>query len=185
MRSPALLFLFLFISFDAFAQLRDVKAPVDYPSLMSAFLIVGAIAAAAAFAYWLIRRLRRLSGGKDEKAKSAWDRSLEQLALLDKEGLLAQNEFNLYYSRLSDILRRYIEERFSIRAPEMTTEEFLQQLQRSSELFPDQKQALRKFLESCDMVKFAKYNPDPSEAKQSYELAVLFIKETTPKEIAV
>jgi hypothetical protein len=169
----------------AYAQLRDVKPPVDYPSVWPLFLGGAMLALAVAVAYVSVRRLRRLAGARQERVKSAWERSLEELACLEKEGLMAQRNADLYYSRLSGILRRYIEERFFIRAPEMTTEEFWQHLQRSSDLFPDQKQALKRFLESCDMVKFAKYSPDPSESKQSHELAVAFVKETTPRETAI
>jgi hypothetical protein len=63
----------------------------------------------------------------------------------------------------------------------MTTEEFYQHLRRSSDLHPEQKESLKRFLESCDMVKFAKYVPDPSESKGSFDLAGAFVEETTPK----
>ena len=63
----------------------------------------------------------------------------------------------------------------------MTTEEFMVHLKKSADLTPTQKEALIKFLESSDMVKFAKYDPDPSEARSSFELAQQFIEETRPK----
>ena len=172
----------LLVSQQAQAQLRDVKPPVDYPSLLPMILLVVCLVLGALGIYCLIRRLRSFPNANNLKKPSPWQKAKNQLEALAQEELLQQGKLNEYYSRLSDSLRRYIEERFSIRAPEMTTEEFLVHLQSSSDLLAEQKEALTKFLRSCDMVKFAKYHPDPSEAKQSYELALAFIEETIPKE---
>jgi hypothetical protein len=85
-------------------------------------------------AAWALRELDRL-GGLDWSARGA----LEQFPTL-----------------LSDVLRRYLELRFRLRAPRQTTAEFLAAMQESTQLTPDQQGLLRAFLERCDLAKFAR-----------------------------
>jgi hypothetical protein len=85
---------------------------------------------------------------------------------------------------VSDTLRTYLEERFSFRAPERTTEEFLYELQSSNLLTSDQKASLADFLSQCDLVKFAKYEPTEVELRKLHEAAVRMVNETEPREIA-
>lgn len=84
---------------------------------------------------------------------------------------------------VSDTLRTYLEERFSFRAPERTTEEFLYELQGTDLLSSDQKASLADFLSQCDMVKFAKYEPTEVELRKLHEAAVRLVNETEPREI--
>jgi hypothetical protein len=85
---------------------------------------------------------------------------------------------------VSDIVRLYLEERFSFHAPERTTEEFLHELQATQLLLPDQKQSLGEFLSVCDMVKFARYEPGPPELQALHDSALRLIDETEPQPIA-
>jgi hypothetical protein len=84
---------------------------------------------------------------------------------------------------VSDTTRAYLEERFSFRAPERTTEEFLRELGGTDLLAPEQKESLGKFLESCDLVKFAKYEPRENELRELHGAAVKLVEETEPREI--
>ena len=84
---------------------------------------------------------------------------------------------------VSDTLRTYLEERFSFRAPERTTEEFLYELQSTNILTSDQKASLADFLTQCDMVKFAKYEPTEVELRKLHESALRMVNETEPREI--
>lgn len=81
---------------------------------------------------------------------------------------------------VSDAVRLYLEERFELRAPESTTEEFLFALQSKPVLSYAQKQSLGEFLEQCDLVKFAKLEPTPAQLQPLYESALKLIDETTP-----
>jgi hypothetical protein len=85
---------------------------------------------------------------------------------------------------VSDAVRFYLEERFNFRAPERTTEEFLNELQSTPRLSASQKQSLAVFLERCDLVKFARYEPGLSELKQLHEAALQLVRETTPIAVA-
>jgi len=81
---------------------------------------------------------------------------------------------------VSDVLRTYLEERFSFRAPERTTEEFLTELQQTPLLNGAQKNSLADFLQRCDLVKFAKYEPTSAELNQLHDSAVRLVDETAP-----
>jgi hypothetical protein len=82
---------------------------------------------------------------------------------------------------VSDTVRAYLEEQFNFHAPERTTEEFLYELQATDLLVPEQKESLGKFLESCDLVKFAKYEPGEPELHELHGSAVRLVEETEPR----
>jgi hypothetical protein len=75
-------------------------------------------------------------------------------------------------------VRRDVERVFALKAPEMTTEEFLNSLGYSEALSIAHKELLRGFLNACDLVKFAKYAPTRDEAQNVYVTARGFVEET-------
>ena len=79
---------------------------------------------------------------------------------------------------MSDALRVYLEERFRFHAPERTTEEFLIELQNTNILTVQQKQSLTDFLQSCDLVKFARYEPAESALRDLHHCALRLVDET-------
>jgi hypothetical protein len=81
---------------------------------------------------------------------------------------------------VSDTIRIYLEERFDFHAPERTTEEFLYELKSTNRLTPDQKTSLGEFLERCDLVKFARYEPSEPELRELHSSAVRLLDETEP-----
>ena len=76
------------------------------------------------------------------------------------------------------MLRIYLEERFSLHAPERTTEEFLHELQATELLNDNQKVFLEDFLRRCDLVKFAQHEPTEPELRELLESALRLIDET-------
>ena len=84
---------------------------------------------------------------------------------------------------VSGAIREYLEERFDFRAPERTTEEFLHELQNSLLLTRDQKGSLAEFLASCDLIKFAKYEPTEMELRGLYQSALRLVNETEPRPV--
>ena len=83
---------------------------------------------------------------------------------------------------VSNTIRTYLEERFDFRAPERTTEEFLRELQTTNLLTAEQKEKLGQFLASCDLVKFAKYEPRENELRELHGSALRLVEETEPVE---
>lgn len=110
--------------------------------------------------------------------RPAHETALEALRNLLNKHYLTTGKVREYYFELSDIVRHYVEYRFQLRAPEMTTEEFLSKLKDSNVLNAGQKALLKDFLSHCDMVKFARYLPDEKESEASYESAWKFIDQT-------
>lgn len=104
--------------------------------------------------------------------KTAKAKSLIQLNALQMDKLSKRE----LYQKLSDILRNFIEERYGISAPAQTTEEFLQALEDKplSESFP--KEALSRFLQESDLVKFAKHLPEKGATSNAYMLVQTFIE---------
>ena len=90
-----------------------------------------------------------------------------------------------YYSQLANILRHYLESRFAVKAPEMTTEEFIARLRNDAMLTGEQKELLRRFLQCADMVKFARFASSVSERKSAWEFVQRFIEQTRPLESPV
>ena len=85
---------------------------------------------------------------------------------------------------VSDAVRLYLEERFALRAPEQTTEEFLSDL-RSRPLLDVRHQAsLAGFLEQCDLLKFAGARPGPEELEELLAAAGRLVDDTDPSAFA-
>jgi len=79
---------------------------------------------------------------------------------------------------VSRILRTYIEGRFGIRAPHLSTEEFLYLAERDDALTSEQQAGLSEFLMQCDRVKFALGRLGTAECSQLYEAAEAFVLQT-------
>ena len=109
---------------------------------------------------------------------TAYDRALRRLADLERRGLPSGAEIDGWYVELSYIVRRFIEDQYGVRAPELTTEEFLQEAHRSAELSRAHRSLLSAFLERCDRVKFAAYSPAQDESRDALVLARRFLGET-------
>ncbi|MGH7138985.1 MAG: hypothetical protein ACREHD_24835, partial [Pirellulales bacterium] len=83
-----------------------------------------------------------------------------------------------FYVELSGVVRRYLEERFELRAPELTTEEFLASVGESPDFTRDHKALLRSLLRQADLVKFAGVQPSNEEIERSIDAARRFLEET-------
>lgn len=159
-------------------ELKDVKGPVGLPEtpwLLIASVVLGAAVLALGVWYWLHKLALRT---KKVKVKTPWDAAYERLDELKRRDPFGQGKAQEHFIELSAIVRTYIEERFSIRAPEMTTEEFLDSVKNATNVENEHKEILQSFMRLCDMVKFAKYPPSVQEAVHSFELAKTFVDET-------
>lgn len=105
--------------------------------------------------------------------------ALRRLDELLAEKLPEQEQFKLFYQRISSLTRTYIEDRYEIRAPELTTEEFLHQLSACQTALAAHRPALEHFLSFCDLVKFAEHTPQASDIVQTAEACRTFIISTS------
>ena len=104
-------------------------------------------------------------------------RTLRALRELDASRLWQQGEHKAYHSRITDLLRSYIEERYQVPAMESSTDELLQEL-RVSPLNSEQRTHLENMLRLADLVKFAKAKPTPAENEQMMVGAIRFVEAT-------
>ena len=109
---------------------------------------------------------------------TAFDRAVARLDRLRRQGLPDSARLDAWYVELSDIVRRYIEERFALHAPERTTEEFLLEAGRSTGFSSAHRDLLTAFLVRCDRVKFARYSPGAGESRDALDVALRFVRET-------
>lgn len=167
----------------AFAQnIRDIKPPVLLPPNYFFLIVVGIVilvtALFFAFAFFLKKIKRHEQKQEVITRKSAYEIATEALESLRLKDLPGQGRIKEYYALLSDIVRRYLENRFSLRAPEMTTEEFLCTLGESNTLSGQHKNLLKDFLRNCDLVKFARYEPGFKECEDVFNSAKRLTEET-------
>lgn len=155
-------------------DIRDIKGPLYFREvnwvLVFAAVIFLSAAGAAVWIYVCIRRRKAI--------KLPHETALEELEAMKGE-LARTGDIKRYYVGISDAIRNYIERRFDLKAPEMTTEEFFDSMRESETLTIGHKRLLREFLASCDFVKFARYSPRSEEMDSVFATARNFIEETS------
>jgi hypothetical protein len=159
-------------------DIRDIKPPVEIPSGWEwLWWTLGTLAVVALlFAAWRYWQKRR-SQIPVEPPVPAHVRAKQKL----QEALALITRPEPFCVLVSDTIRVYLEERFNFRAPERTTEEFLHELQDTDLLSAEQKEKLGEFLERCDLVKFAKYEPREPELRDLHSSALRLVEETEPQ----
>jgi hypothetical protein len=121
---------------------------------------------------------RRERGAAAPPAPPASETARRALQALEARGLVQAGEIKEYYAELSGIVRRYLEARFGVHAPEMTTEEFLLATARGGALDTRHRALLSGFLRESDLVKFARHRPTMDDARRALEAARRFVDET-------
>jgi len=157
-------------------DIRSIKPPVDIPSGWEwVWWTLAALALALAL-WWLWRRWRaRVATPPPAPVVPPHIRARQRL----EAALRFIADPRLFCIEVSDALRLYLEERFHLRAPERTTEEFLEELRRAPVLTTDQKACLADFLERCDLVKFARFEPTESALRELRDSALRLVDETS------
>ena len=102
-----------------------------------------------------------------------------QLAQLRAQRLWERGLEKDYFTRLTDILRIYLDKRFGINAMEMTSDQIVRTLADNAAV-KEKRDYIRKILTTADFVKFAKVRPLPGDSVAALEDAERFIEETKP-----
>lgn len=163
-------------------DIRDIKPPEAVPFDWTPYAVLAALALLLGVAgwgiYWLWTRPRRAAVAP---ARPAHEIALEALAQLKQQGLVEAGEIAAFYVGLTHIVRVYLEDGLKLRAPEMTTEEFLAAAGSDERLDSKQRRILGEFLTQADLVKFARAVPTMRDCEAAYEAARRFIEETRPR----
>ena len=146
-------------------------------------LVLGLVGGAAVLGVATTLALRSMRARRRILAqRSAYDEAVAELRTLEHRGPPDAETADAWFVKLSSIVRRYLEMRYEIRAPELTTEEFLQVATARPELTTEHRGLLTSFLERCDRVKFAGYRPDADESIATLAAARGFVEDTRLRE---
>lgn len=102
--------------------------------------------------------------------------AMAEIERVKKEKIWQKGEAKEYYTELTDILRKYIQERFNFSALEMTSSEIIDKLLEINET--EDISELKELFHTADLVKFAKHNPLINENDANLINAIEFIDET-------
>jgi len=165
-------------------DIREIKPPWEIPFNWKPIVLIGSIVLfSILFIIGLIYVIRKRRKGESiiprklEPPRPPHEVAYEELKRLADSDYLEKDEIKLYYSEVSDIIRRYVEGRYQIIAMELTTTEVLDQL-KFVEIEKEHFEDFVRFLESCDLVKFAKYIPTEIENEEIWQLATHIVDVT-------
>jgi hypothetical protein len=174
---------------DTTAKIYDIIKPYGAPVTIGEILPWVFIAAVLAVVTWFgIRFFRKLRKNDNEvevivNPDPAHVIAFRELEKLREEKLWQKGEIKYYYTRLTEVLRQYLENRFSVFSLELTTSETLDALIRSGFKKDASYNLLKGILVGADLVKFAKYNPEPSENESHFQNSWDFVLATKEKEV--
>jgi hypothetical protein len=164
-------------------EIKDVKppllAPFDYRPLVILGAVLLGLAIIAAIAFAAVRRMRRPKVEIPEPLPAPEVLALKELSELEALSLLEKGETDRYYTKLSEIFRRYLGLRFSVYALEFTTGEIVDAL-KNKWLEHAVFTSVQQLLEECDLVKFAKHAPDAKDQREMMPRSKKIIEQTTP-----
>lgn len=116
-----------------------------------------------------------------KKPVPPYELAMQQLNRLKSEKLCENGHEKEYYTRLTEILRIYLDKRFGINAMEMTSTQIMHHLQ-SNDDTKTSALVMKQILEMADFVKFAKVRPLPDDNQKAFNNAVTFVENTKPVE---
>jgi hypothetical protein len=169
---------------DTVAKIFDIvkpyKAPLTAGEVLPWILLFLVLCAGVWYLLKYIKKLRIKKSGdipvvKPDPAHVIAFRQLEQLK---EEKLWEKGELKAYYTRLTEIARLYLENRYNIYSLELTTVETLAELKKAGFKEDESYRKIKTVLTGADLVKFAKFKPEPSENELQYNYIWEFVVET-------
>ena len=160
---------------------HDIKGQIRYPITFSEVLpwLFGALALAGltVFAVFIIRKYRRRKDEAHHK-DPPYVIALRKLDHFRGDKFWAPEKQKAFYSGVTDALKEYIDARFGVDAPEMTTAELFSALKSEKDITPETYSALNELFERADFVKFAKMVVPDTDNAGVLPLAVKFVTDT-------
>ncbi len=151
--------------------------------------ILLAIGIVAGLLYWFLWRKKPLTEEEQIALLPPYDRAKLALKKLEESTYLKQDEFKEYYSELTLIIRKYLDEKVYDHSMESTTDELINRLRLLKEgnqidLNQETIKNLESILKRADLVKFAKSKPDPALAeldRKTIDVEIDHVKEVLPE----
>ncbi|MFC1667811.1 hypothetical protein ACFL1T_00310 [Chlamydiota bacterium] len=168
-------------------DIRDIKGPFSLPvSIINHIILVFSSILFIMILVWFIIKKYRIKKEVKEKGiqykLSPEERALHRLTKLENAELLEKNHVKKFYFLLSEIIRRYLQERCGFNALDQTTREILKEL-RANKIKQGNIEQVKKLFHESDIVKFAKYYPEISLCKENLAEAKNVVKLFTPEEV--
>jgi hypothetical protein len=163
------------VAVDTTKDIRDLKPLLSIPLTLAEVALYLAIALAiAGLAYlgyrlWKKRKEQKSGHAYEPPPRPAHVIAFEELARVKEKKLWQQGLIKQYYSEVTDVLRRYLENRYRQPALEETTDEIMTGLQRLR-FTPDLLGAMERILRRADLVKFAKSQPSIQEHEETFSV---------------
>jgi len=164
-------------------SLSDIKAIVEEPfsfedikPLLIVLLLIGTISSIIYYFFTKVNR-KTILQEPPKVLTPAHATALQKLKELKAAQLWQKGEVKPYQSKLTFIVREYLENRYQIAALESTTYEIIKDLQ-PIRLSEDWKGKLREMLELADLVKFAKASPPEEAHERLMQYAESFVETT-------
>lgn len=168
-------------------SVHPLKAQLTYPVTLEEVLPVAGVSlggiALIVLAIIFLPSLFRKKKEGGEKKDPAHIVALRELDKYRSDKYWAPERQKAFYSGVTDTLKTYVDERFGIDAPEMTTAELFASMKDLKELTPDLYNELKDLFERADYVKFAKYVVEDKDNAGVLPLAVRFVTDTYRTEI--
>jgi len=139
---------------------RDLP-PLSWKLVLSALCLVLSACGIGCLVWLIVRKIRTMVR---IHRMSPIERAMYELEQLLKKGLPGRGFYKDFYVELTMVVRRYIERRHAVRAPNLTTDEFLRAARENPAFTREAIAELKNFLESADMVKFAGVEATPEMA---------------------
>ncbi|NKC15993.1 MAG: hypothetical protein GKR94_28480 [Gammaproteobacteria bacterium] len=162
-------------------ELLEVPAITPDRAALLTIAAIGCIALVAAAVWWRYRQRRPPLADPYDVAM----RRLSHLRALPADALATPEQMDAFFVELTDIVRRYVEGRFGLHAPELTTEEFLDAAAASPDLSAPHRGFLSDFLQNADQVKFAGLVPSADVATTALSAIGQFLTDTRTDPVAL
>jgi hypothetical protein len=189
-RTNPLSFTIQLVDVDTSAGIRDLKPPVSLPLTLAEITVwAGIVIGIAALGYTVFRLWKKWHERRGTlpaytpPPKPAHVIALEELGMLKEQKLWQKGLVKEYYSRLTEIIRTYFENRYGFMAMEQTTDEILAELRRHPGAEAAWNEA-EDVLRSADLVKFAKHMPSMSSHEGAMKSAYTIVDVTRTREHA-
>lgn len=184
-RTDSLQILVSTVSVDTSKDIKDIKKPIkipfDWRNLLMWIVIIILILVLIYFIYKKFIKGKKKVTKEKIVIKLPHDRALESLDELEKKQLYQKGLIKEYHTEITEIIRKYFEERFGFPALELTTTEainFLVKIPEANEIV----NLTNEFLNNADMVKFAKFVPMNNINEEMMKQARMIVERTIPGE---